>query len=424
MNQGIHMFDRAKKLWPLNRSLSGEGVRETLAHISSELPSLTLKSFNSGDKAFDWTFPKEWNVRAATLTDPSGKTICDFAENNLRLVGYSIPFKGTVSLEELQEHLFSLPNQSDAIPYVTSYYKENWGFCLTQQERETLNEGNYQVDIDSSLTDGKLDYAELVIPGSNDREVIFSTYICHPSMANNELSGPVLAVELAKFLVQKQNYWTYRFLFLPETIGSLGYISENLEHLRSKTLAGYVLTCVGDERQYSYLPSRDGNTVSDQVALSVLSELGITYKSYTWLDRGSDERQYCAPGIDLPFCSVMRTKYGEYPEYHTSLDKLGTVVTPQGLQGSFDVYSMIIRVFENLRFPMSTNLGEPQLGKRGLYPNLSMKGVYDGVRALSDILSYCDGHHSIHDISRFLEMSESEVIQIIEELESEGLVRQ
>ena len=422
MNQRIHMFDRAKKLWPLNRSLSGEGVRETLAHISSELPSLTLKSFNSGDKAFDWTFPKEWNVRAATLTDPSGKTICDFAENNLRLVGYSIPFKGTVSLEELQEHLFSLPNQSDAIPYVTSYYKENWGFCLTQQERETLNEGNYQVDIDSSLTDGKLDYAELVIPGSNDREVVFSTYICHPSMANNELSGPVLAVELAKYLQEKQNYWTYRFLFLPETIGSLGYISENLEHLKSKTLAGYVLTCVGDERQYSFLPSRNGSTVADRFAVRALRELGLEFESYSWLDRGSDERQYCAPGVDLPFCSLMRSKYGAYPEYHTSLDRLGVVVTECGLQGSFDLYSKVIKLFEANRFPFCTQLGEPQLGKRGLYPNTSIKRGANFARNIVNVLSVADGTLSVAEIAHFVKAGFVEVQNIVSLLEKEGLL--
>lgn len=423
MKQGLQMFELAEKLWPINRSLSGRGVRETLNILQEKLPGLEIKSFKTGESYFDWTIPNEWNVESAKLIGPDGSIICNFEDNNLHLMGYSIPVKKSLKLQELQDHLYSLPDQPDAIPYVTSYYKENWGFCIAHNRREMLEEGEYQVEINSSLKPGVLNYGELLIPGKREREVILSTYICHPSMANNELSGPVLASALAEKLSQQENYWSYRFLFIPETIGSISYIATNLDSLQKNTLAGYVLTCVGDERGYSYLPSRKGDTVADRMALKALEELKINYVKYSWFDRGSDERQYCAPGVDLPFCSLMRSKYGEYPEYHTSLDRLNTVVTAEGLQGSFDLYSKVIEIIEGSRFPISANFCEPQLGKRGLYPETSIKGSYGNTRLMVNFLSISDGSKSMEDMGELLgtEVTELETLSSI--LEKKGLLR-
>lgn len=388
---GNNMMRLAGELWPLNRSLSGEGTRESLRILKRELSDLQVSKFESGFKAFDWVVPPEWNCQEAYILTPDGKKICDFSDNNLHLVGYSEPIEASMTLTELQGHLFSLPDQPEAIPYVTSYYKKNWGFCISEQDRSLLVEGEYKVIIRSEFSNSGLDYGELVIPGVSGREVFFSTYLCHPSMANNELSGPVLAVQLAKHLQKMNNFYTYRFIFIPETIGSIAYMAANLSNMKKNMLAGFVLTCVGDERAYSYVPSRKGGTIADLAALSTFEELGISPILYGWQDRGSDERQYCSPGADLPVCSVTRSKYGTYPEYHTSLDTLGEVVTAEGLQGSFDFYRALISKLDTQRFPRMTMVGEPQLGKRGLYPNTSIKSEYAAVQPLMDLLSMLDG---------------------------------
>jgi aminopeptidase-like protein len=282
--------------------------------------------------------------------------------------------------------------------------------------------GNYKVKIDTTLFSGRLDYGELLIRGASEREVFFSTYICHPSMANNELSGPVLAVALARYLESINTHYSYRFIFIPETIGSLAYMSKNLEAMKKDVVAGFVLTCVGDERGYSYLPSRSGEEVSDKVALSSLEDLGLDFVKYSWADRGSDERQYCSPGADLPVCSVMRSKYGEYPEYHTSLDRLDTVVTEIGLQGSYDLYRKIISTIEDLRFPIPLTVGEPQLGKKGLYPNTSIKDQYGSVRSMMNVLSQCDGKKSVEEIAATCRIPLGEADEIIGQLNEKNLL--
>lgn len=417
------MFRLAERLWPLNRSLSGEGVRQTLDVIAEENPGLRRFEVPTGTAVFDWEVPKEWRVREAFIVTPSGEKICDFAENNLHLVGYSAPFMGNVSLAELQDHLHSLPTQPDAIPYVTSYYEENWGFCISHAERENLEPGEYLVHIDSELFEGSLTYGELVIKGISTQEIMFSTYICHPSMANNELSGPVLSSRLADFIRSRDRFFTYRFVFVPETIGSLMYLKSNLSHLKENLLAGFILTCVGDDRTFSYIPSRKGNTTSDRMALSVAKELDLEMTHYSWLDRGSDERQYCAPGIDLSFCSITRSKYGEFPEYHTSLDKLGSVVNVDGLAGSLRYYTALVSSFESERFPRANQSGEPQLGKRGLYPNVSRKDAYsiDNLTLLN-VLSFCDGTLSIAEIANFLGLPRAVIEETLDTLAKHNLV--
>lgn len=417
------MLEFATELWPLNRSLSGPGTLDTLRRIQATLPELVIDSFRSGDKVFDWEVPREWEVDEAYIITPSGEKICDFSQNNLHLVGYSTPVETELSLTDLQQYLHSLPSQPEAIPYVTSYYKEQWGFCISQSERQLLQEGTYKAVIRSRLFEGSLHYGELYLPGKTSREIFFSTYVCHPSMANNELSGPVLATFLAKFLKTKSLHHSVRFLFIPETIGSLAYMTRHLERMKREMVAGYVLTCVGDDREISFLPSRSGQEVSDKVAKAVLERSGLDYKQFAWSSRGSDERQYCSPGADLPVSSIMRSKYGEYPEYHTSLDTLGSVVTERGLQESFEIYQAVVKEIESTRFPVAVNVGEPQMGRRGLYPQTSIKGDYSEARGWLDILSLSDGRASVEELAHELGIDLSTVQEQVEALVRLGLIR-
>ena len=423
MNVGEKMLSLAKELFPINRSLSGDGVRKTLNILKRENKELQIHSIKSGTKVFDWEVPDEWNCKEAYIITPDGKKICDYNKNNLHLVQYSTPFEGEVSLEELNKHLYSLPHLPDAIPYVTSYYYRKWGFCISENERKKLKKGVYKVVIKSELKKGVINYADLIIPGKSKKEIMFSTYICHPSMANNELSGPVLATFLAKYLKKRNNYYTYRFIFAPETIGSLIYLSKHLNYLKENVIAGFILTCVGDERNYSYLASRYGDTLADKVALNILENEIKEFKKYSYLDRGSDERQYCAPGIDLPVCSVMRTKYGEYPEYHTSLDNFN-VVTAKGLEGAYNLYIKMIEVLENNFKYKVTVLGEPQLGKRGLYPKECTPITdYSLAFLYRNFLAYADGSNDLIDIANILGVSAYKLVAIAKLFLKENLIK-
>lgn len=391
LKQGEQMYRWAEELFPINRSLTGRGVRQTLNYLKREIPDLNLKEVPSGTEVFDWQIPREWEVDEAYIEDENGKRVVDLENHTLHLVGYSVPVDRRMSRSELDRHLHSLPDLPDAIPYITSYYKENWGFCLSHRQREELPEGTYRAVIRSRLFDGVMNYADLLVPGESNREILFSTYICHPSMANNELSGPVLTTALAHFVKSlPTRKYSYRFLFVPETIGAIHYLSHSSKELKKRVKAGFVLTCVGDERGWSFMPSRNGDTVADRVARRVLKKNQLSYKEYSFLERGSDERQYCAPGIDLPVVSVMRSKYREYPEYHTSLDDL-SLISPAGLQASFDLYCEIIRDLEQSFYPRITVECEPQLGKRGLYPSGSVQGIAADVRRMRNLVAYADG---------------------------------
>lgn len=415
------MHTLATRLFPIGRSLTGNGVRETLAILQEHIP-LTIHEVPTGTKAFDWTVPKEWNVQEAYIVDPSGKRIADYAANNLHLVGYSTPVDKELSLAELQKHLYSDEMKPDAIPYVTSYYAERWGFCLSHNERKALQEGTYRVHIDSELKNGSLTYGELVISGTSQKEVLLSTYVCHPSMANNELSGPVLAVELARWLASAPRKYTYRIVFIPEMIGSLVYLSKHLKHLQEHTVAGFVLTCVGDERTYTFIPSRTGDTLADRVALRVLKDMHPEFVHESFLKRGSDERNYCSPGVDLPVVSMMRSRYGTYPEYHTSLDDL-SLVTPTGLQGSYDLYRAALEMLEQEPLYRAVFRGEPQLGRRGLYPTLSQNGyVGVSVQRQLDVLSYADGTRLPEDIAEIIETPLTELRPLFTTLKEHGLL--
>lgn len=423
MKIGIEIHNLAKQLWNINRSITGEGVRQTLEVIAEHIPKIKIHSVNSGTKVFDWVVPKEWHVNEAYIITPAGERICDFANNNLHLVGYSIPFNKTIPLSELQKHLYSLPEQPNAIPYITSYYKERWGFCISDTLRSQLEDGDYQVVIDSKLFDGELNYGELLIKGKSEEEVLLSSYVCHPSMANNELSGPTVVTFLAKWLTElKSRKYSYRIVLIPETIGSITYLSQNYKELKEKVIAGFNVSCIGDERAYSFLPSRDGATISDQVAAHVLKWLAPNYIKYSWEDRGSDERQYCAPGIDLPIASIMRSKFGEYPEYHTSLDDLVNVVTPKGLEGGYLALKYALELIEKNEKLKVSVLCEPQLGKRGLYPTLSTKKSGEDVRVMMNLISYCDGEHTILDIAEKINLPSWELYDLVEKLKSQNLL--
>ena len=420
IGQDIYSF--CKSIFYINRSLTGHGVRETLNIIKNKLPALKIHEVPTGTKCFDWEVPMEWNIKDAYVKNKAGKKIIDFNKNNISVLGYSSHVKKEISLEELKSHLYSLPDQPTAIPYITSYYKENWGFCISENEKNKLEDGNYDVLIDSSIKNGSLTYGELIIEGKSKKEIFISTYICHPSLANDNLSGPVLTTFLSKYIKElKNNYYSYRIIFIPETIGAIVYLFKNLDILKKNVLAGFVLTCVGDDNNFSFLPSRNGNTLSDKVALHVLDFNRKEYVKYSFLDRGSDERQYCSPNVDLPVCSVMRTKYGEFKEYHTSLDNLD-FVSPNGFEGSYEIYIKIIKALEN-NFIYRTNvIGEHQLGKRGLYPNISTKKTISIVKNLKNFIVYCDGKNDLIDIANKINVPIWDLYSTVNQLLENGLI--
>lgn len=421
---GDQMHAWAKELFPLNRSLTGEGLRQTLQFIKNLCPDLSIQEVKSGTKANDWEIPEEWNVKEAYLVNlETGQTI-DFRDNNLHLMGYSVPVNKIVSRDELELHLHSLPNQPDAIPYVTSYYAKDWAFCVSENQKRNFGSGNFKVLIDSTLETGVMNFAELYIPGVNKEEILLSTYVCHPSMASNELSGPVIALAISKWLQGKSNRnYSYRILFIPETIGSIYYISKNLKEMKENIKAGWVLTCLGDENRYSYVPSRKGGTLADRVSLKTLKELEVKFDKYTFLERGSDERQYCSPGVDLPVASLMRSKYGTYEEYHTSLDDL-KYMTPKGLAESFEMIRTSIEILELNKFWKVKTLGEPQLGKRGLYPTVSTNNSWRLVEDLINVIAYCDGETDMIEISDICNLKFKRVSEIIELLLEHDLVEE
>jgi aminopeptidase-like protein len=418
---GQEMFDMMRRLWPICRSITGDGVRQTLAILRERLPEMVVHEVPTDTRCFDWVIPKEWAIRDAYIIGPNGRKILDFVDNNLHVINYSAPVDMEIDLDELQAHLHSLPAQPEAVPYVTSYYKENWGFCLAHKVREKLVPGRYRIRIDSEFKVGSLTYGEIFLPGVSDSEVLISTYICHPSMANNELSGPCVTAQLAQWLLERGRRYSYRIVFVPETIGAICYISRHLQQLKEKTIAGYVMTCVGDERAWSFMPSRHGNTLSDRVARHVLKHLAPAYKEYSFLERGSDERQYCSPGVDLPVSSVMRSKYATYPEYHTSLDNM-ELVTSTGLEQAFVAHQKIIEVIELGCFPRSLVLCEPKMSDRGLRPTIGKVGSGHSSLDMMNLIAYADGIRSLLEIAEVINVPVWELWQMVDKLVSLGVL--
>lgn len=420
---GDDMYRWAGDLFPICRSLTGAGVRETLDYIEDRLPGLVRTETPTGTEAFDWTVPDEWNIRSAYIENEAGERIVDFADNNLHIVSYSEPVDTWLTLDELQPHLYSLPEKPDAIPYVTSYYQRRWGFCLEDSRRQKLEPGRYHVVVDTTLAPGHMSSGELILPGTETKEVLLSTYICHPSMANNEVSGPVVTMALARWLAGLKNRrYTYRILFGPETLGAVVYLSCHLEAMRSNTIAGYVVTSVGDDQAWSLLPSRKGDTLADRAARQVLGAVAPDYAEYSFLERASDERQFCSPGVDLPVASIMRSKYHTYAEYHTSEDDM-TFISPEGLGGAFDALRGCIVALEHNYVYETTTPCEPQLGKYGLYRSLGTSSPGEAARNLLNFLAYADGATDLIDMAAAIKLSVPDTIEVAETLLASGLVR-
>lgn len=417
-----------EKLFPITRSLTGNGVKKTLNIIQKEFPKLKIKKFKSGTKVFDWNIPEEWNVTDAYVIDKYNNRIIDFKKNNLHLVGYSIPIKKTLQKKELLKNLYFLKNQPKAIPYITSYYKRIWGFCISYNEykildkRYSLND-KFKVVINSNLNKkGNLNYGELILKGKSKKEILISTYICHPSMANNELSGPIVSMGLINYFKNKKLNKTLRFVFIPETIGSISYLSKNLKYLKENVIGGYNLSCIGDERQHSCMFSKYQNSPSDEAVIEAYKSLKIkNYKIYSFLKRGSDERQYNSPGIDLKISSIFRTKYGEYPEYHTSLDNFN-IVTLKGCVGGFNVARKSIEILLERIYPTFKIMCEPQMSKRGLYPTLSTKDKTKENKNFRNFLQYADGTNSLEKISNLIKLDLNYVKKIYKILLKNNLI--
>ena len=413
---GRNMYELAGKLFPICRSITGNGFRQSLEMIREIVPEIQVFEVPSGTAVYDWTVPKEWNIRGGWIKNMQGETIVDFNDCNLHVMGYSIPIHQTISREELSEHVYTQPEQPEWIPYVTSYYKERWGFCMSERQKQALTDAEYEVYIDSTLEDGFLTYGELVLPGETDDEIFFSTYLCHPSMANNELSGPCVQTELIKYLKSlSHRRYTYRFVFIPETIGSITYLSRNLEALQQHVKAGFVLSCVGDNRTYSMVSTKYEDTLADRVLNNVLKFHYPDYIRYSFMQRASDERQYGSAGVDLPVCAFCRSKYHEYPEYHTSADNMD-LISPEGLSGAYEVMVKVINALENNYFYQMQCKCEPQLGKRGLYPTVSQKGTKGDARYIQDFIAYADGRNDLIGISNILDIPVDKLIPIKDQL--------
>ena len=407
------MLALARELQPICRSITGDGLRETLRILRRELP-LNIREVPSGTQVLDWTVPDEWNIRDAYLKNSKGERLVDFQKCALHVINYSVPVTATMTRTELEPHLHSLPDRPTAIPYKTSYYRKKWGFCLSQQQRDRLGEGPFEVCIDSSIAPGALTYGELLIPGSLKDEFLVSTHCCHPFMANDNLSGIALSVQLAKRLLGSRPRLSYRFLFIPGTIGSIAWLALNDS---SRIRHGLVLTCLGDPGGFTYKKTRLGDAVIDRVVSHVLNYSRAAHSVEDFIPYGYDERQYNSPGFKLSVGALMRTPNGRYPQYHTSDDNLD-FITPEALTESYNVLCSIIEIFEHdEKFLNLSPRGEPQLGKRGLYD-----GSHEETMALLWVLNLSDGDFSILDIAERAKMPFERIKCAAERLTQAGLL--
>ena len=428
LNLNFYYKVAKKKLFNLCRSLTGHGNLTTLKTLQKYEKNLKIKHFNSGQRVFDWSIPSKWIIKKAEVIDKFGKKIIDFNKNNLHLIGYSHSKNKIVARDELLKNISSLPKQVNAIPYITSYYKKRWGFCLTQKEKNQIKikykkNDKFKVTINSKFKKGKLHYGECVIKGKSSQEILISTYICHPSMANDNLSGIIVSMALISYFKKVKNLKkTIRFLFIPETIGSIAYINKNLPELKSKVIGGYNLCCIGDDRAHSMILTKYGNSISDKSLLEVYKKLKIKPKIYSFLTRGSDERQFNSPGVDLNLTGICRSKYSNYPEYHTSLDNFD-IVSLKGLNGGFKIAKQAIEVLQKKIIPISVVTCEPQLGKRGLYPTFSKKNAkyLSGIR-VSDFLQFSDGKNELSTIAKYMKISNKEALQFKDLLKKKKLI--
>jgi aminopeptidase-like protein len=419
--RGSKMFRFMEELFPICRSITGGGIRETLDRIGKRIP-LEVHEVPTSTEVLDWTIPKEWNIREAFIKDPSGRRVVDFRDHNLHVMSYSVPVDTRMPLSRLREHIHTLPDQPDLIPYRTSYYSEAWGFCMQHERYQQLLEGDYEVRIDASLEPGSLTFGECLLPGASEDEVLVSCHCCHPSIANDNLSGIALATELAEHLLTLPLRYSYRFLFIPGTIGSIAWLALNEDRV-DKIKQGLVVTCVGDAGRPTYKRSRRGDALIDRAAAHVLARSGEPYRIVDFSPYGYDERQYCSPGFNLPVGSLMRTPNGEYPEYHTSADNLD-FVDPRSLADSLSLYLEVLDILENDgTFLNLRPKGEPQLGKRGLYPAIGGEGRGSEFMARLWVLNLSDGAHSLLDIAERAQLPFGTIKDAAELLLEGGLLK-
>ena len=439
-----------KEIFPICRSITGNGTLNTLKKIKKKyLTELKIKKIPSGKKVFDWKVPQEWNIYDACVIDKYSKKIIDFKINNLHVINYSTPQNKKITKNKLLKKLHFIKNYPNAIPYITSYYKKNWGFCVTKKQYDKIkknykNSDIFEVKIISKFKkNGNLHYGELLIPGRSKKEILLSTYICHPSMANNELSGPLLSIALYKYFKKiKLLEKSIRLIFIPETIGSISYINKNISRIKKNMIFGFVLTCVGDNKKFSILTSKYNDTYVDKMCLEAYKKFGHKVKKYSFLERGSDERQFSSPRVDLPMISMMRSKYNTYKEYHTSKDDFN-FVTADGLKKSFELHKYVLNKLiradektiylgkiknnkKNNNNPISFNICEPNLGKRGLYHHLGTpdnQTLEKGIANILDFLQYADGSNNLKQISNLINTNYKETKKIYLLLKKKKLIK-
>ncbi len=419
IGEDLHKF--AAALFPICRSITGDGVRKTLAMIRERIP-LQIREVPSGTKVFDWTVPKEWNIRDAYIKASDGRRVVDFQQSNLHVVNYSTPVHATLPLDELRTHLFTNPEHPDWIPYRTSYYKEDWGFCLSHNDMLGLKEGDYEVFVDATLADGHLSYGEYYLPGSSSDEVLISCHICHPSLANDNLSGITVATALAQHLSGRSLRYSYRFLFIPGTIGAITWLAQNrasAERIRH----GLVLTCIGDAGAFHYKKSRRGTAEIDRTVACILRDRGGPFETLDFSPYGYDERQYCSPGFNLPVGCLMRSVWGSFPQYHSSADDL-TFIHPDSLATSLRVCAAIADALErNRRYINQNPCCEPQLGRRNLYRSMGGESIGSEINARLWVLNFSDGEHSLLEIAERSQLPFSAIAEAADLLFQHGLLQ-
>jgi aminopeptidase-like protein len=422
MTVGEELYKLVAELYPTCRSITGDGVRRTLEVVDREI-GLVVHEVPTGTAVFDWTVPREWNIRDAWVADAGGRRVVDFRASNLHVMSYSVPVRATLPLAELKRHLFTLPEHPDWVPYRTSYYEERWGFCASQRLVDSLPEGDYEVCVDATLADGHLTYGEHVVPGETDDEVLVTCHVCHPSLANDNLSGIAVATRLAGLLGQGRPRYTHRFLFIPGTIGSITWLARNEDRV-GRIRHGLVLACVGDPGRLTYKRSRRGDTEIDRAVAHVLASSGRPHELQDFSPYGYDERQFCSPGFDLPVGCLSRTPYARYPEYHTSADDLD-LVRPEHLQDSLETCWEVLQVLDGNRRYLNLNPKcEPQLGRRGLYGSIGGRSdAEERQMAMLWVLNLSDGGHSLLDVADRAGLPFPLVAEVAGTLEDAGLLR-
>jgi aminopeptidase-like protein len=422
MTGGEELYKLVAELYPICRSITGDGVRRTLEIVDREVGGLEVSEVPTGTRVLDWTVPREWNVRDAWVADAAGRRVVDFQASNLHLLGYSVPVRATMPLAELRQHLFTLPDHPDWVPWRTSYYAERWGFCASQRLVDSLPDGDYEVCVDTTLADGHLTYGEHLVEGRTDEEVLVSCHVCHPSLANDNLSGIAVATGLARRLAGSRPRYSYRFLFAPGTIGSITWLARNEDRV-GRIRHGLVLACVGDPGGFTYKRSRRGDADIDRAVAHVLGRSGRPHRVVDFTPYGYDERQYCSPGFDLPVGCLSRTPYAAYPEYHTSADDLD-LVGPAQLQESLEVCREVVQVLEaNRRYVNLSPKGEPQLGRRGLYGQIGGRSdAEERQMAMLWVLNLSDGDHSLLDVAERSGLPFALVADVAGPLEEAGLL--